>query len=156
MYRRVLLQQEPIDISYFTWLLGDESSGAQVWFVGTVRKDADCEDLLYLEYEAYEEMALRILEEILMEAAGRWRLAGWVVVHRLGRVPVGEASLLLGVSAPHRPEAFEACCYLLERLKAEVPIWKKEVGEGGARWKANPEAPSGEGTAPSGAEGAGL
>jgi molybdopterin synthase catalytic subunit len=146
--RRILLQREEIDISFFKSLLGDETSGAQVWFVGTVRKDADCADLLYLEYEAYEEMARRILEEIVLDAARRWNLAGWLVVHRLGRVPVGEASLLLGVSAAHRAEAFDGCRHLLERLKAEVPIWKKEVGERGERWKANEEAPSGEGTTP--------
>ncbi len=137
MARTILLKKEPMDIKFFESLLGDETSGAQVWFVGTVRKDADCADLLYLEYEAYEEMALKLLHKMAEEAARIWSLSGWVIVHRLGKVPVGEASLLLGVSAPHRAEAFEACRHILERLKAEVPIWKKEVGETGEKWKAN-------------------
>lgn len=148
MTREIFLQKEEIDTAFFKSLLGDETSGAQVWFVGTVRKDPDCADLLYLEYEAYETMALKLMKEMVLEAAERWALSGWVLVHRLGRVPVGQASLLLGVSAAHRAEAFEACRYLLERLKAEVPIWKKEVGEKGGRWKSNREKPSGERTTP--------
>lgn len=145
----ISLVRQEISPAYFTSLLGDEAAGAQVWFAGTVRKDEDCRDLLYLEYEAYEEMALRVLKEIIAEAVARWGLLGCTVVHRLGKVPVGEVSLLLGVSSGHRAEAFEACRYLLERLKAEVPIWKKEVAPGGGRWKPNEALrPSGEGTLP--------
>lgn len=88
----------------------------------------------YLEYEVYEEMALGKIRQMVSNACGQWPLLGVAVVHRTGRVAVGEASVVIAVSSAHRGPAFEACRYLIDTLKKEVPIWKKEVFPDGHSW----------------------
>jgi molybdopterin synthase catalytic subunit len=108
--------------------------GALVLFLGTVRSPSKGRNVLHLDYEAYREMALEKLDEIVDEARSRWDLGGVAVIHRLGRVKVGETSLLIAISSPHRDIAYEASRFILEEIKRDVPIWKKESWEGGEQW----------------------
>jgi len=109
-------------------------AGAIATFLGTVRDHSRGRRVLYLEYDAYPEMAERTLRQIGEEIRERWGLDRVAIVHRIGRLEIGEASVAIAVAAPHRAEAFEACRYAVDRLKEIVPIWKKEVWEGGEYW----------------------
>jgi molybdopterin synthase catalytic subunit len=104
-----------------------EANGAVVTFVGTVRSPSQGKEVLYLEYEAFKEMGERKLRQIAQEISARWQLADVAICHRVGRLGVGETSLVIAVAAPHRQQAFEACQYAIDRLKQIVPIWKKEI-----------------------------
>lgn len=108
--------------------------GAVVTFLGVVRDFSDGRKLLYLEYEAFPEMAEKKLAEIVQEVKERWNLEDVAAYHRTGKLKVGEVSLVVAVAAPHRREAFEACQYAIDQLKDRAPIWKKEVWEGGGAW----------------------
>jgi molybdopterin synthase catalytic subunit len=114
------------------------ADGALCLFVGVVRNENGGRPVLHLEYEAYEEMALPLLEGIVAEARRRWAVSDVGIVHRLGRLEIGEASVAVAVAAPHRGEAFEACRYAIDTLKATVPIWKKEFYADGAVWLEGP------------------
>ena len=103
-------------------------------FEGMTRSASEGKRVLQLEYEAYEERAAKQLHELAIEATERWSLGGVVAVHRTGLVPIGESSVLVAASAAHRGEAFEAARWLIDTLKAEVAIWKKEIFESGAAW----------------------
>ncbi len=111
-----------------------EEAGAIVTFLGTVRRHSRGREVQYLEYEAYPEMAEREMERIAQEIEERWGIDRVAIVQRLGRVYLGEVSVAIAVAAPHREEAFAACRYAIDRLKEIVPIWKKEVWEGGEEW----------------------
>lgn len=112
-----------------------DASGAVVTFLGTTRLYTDGKRVLYLEYEAYRPMADRMLEETVKEIRNRWNICDLAIAHRLGRLEIGEISLVIAVSAPHRKEAFEACQYAVDRIKQTVPIWKKEFFENNVgRW----------------------
>ena len=116
-------------------LPGEGLAGGIVTFVGTPRANSGNQKVLFLEYEAYETMAERLLDAMVLQARGRGSSIEVFLQHRLGKVPVGEASVYLRVSARHRHEAFSACQFLIDGLKREVPIWKKEVyREGEAKW----------------------
>jgi molybdopterin synthase catalytic subunit len=108
--------------------------GALCLFVGVVREENEGRRVLYLEYEAYEEMALPLMAEIAAETRRRWPVTEVRLVHRLGRLEIGEPSVAVAVVSPHRAEAFEACRYAIDTLKARVPIWKKEHYADGASW----------------------
>lgn len=108
--------------------------GAVVTFQGVVRNNALGRKVAYLEYQAYAPMAEKVLRQIIGEVAERWSIADMGVWHRTGRLEIGETSLLVVVCSPHRKEAFEACGYAVDRIKAIVPIWKKEVAEDGESW----------------------
>ena len=108
--------------------------GGVVTFLGTVRSPSRGRDVLYLEYEAYPEMAVRKMEQIATEIRERWGITRVAMRHRTGRLEVGEASVAIGIAAPHRHEAFEACEYAIVRLKRIVPVWKKEVWANGEQW----------------------
>lgn len=114
--------------------VGHPSCGAITVFVGTVRDVSRGRKVLYLEYEAFKEMAERKLAEIGEAIRTRWGLDRVAITHRVGRLELGEASVVIAVASPHRAEAFEACRYAIETLKKTVPIWKKEVWEGGEMW----------------------
>ena len=111
-----------------------DESGAVALFSGVVRNGNLGRRVLYLEYDAYPEMAERVMREIAEEAMGSWPIADVAMQHRTGRLEIGETSLLVAVSSAHRKEAFEACHALVDRFKEVVPIWKKEVWEGGEEW----------------------
>jgi len=109
-------------------------------FVGVVRDQNAGRPVLRLEYEAYEEMALSEMQAIDREARRRWPITEIRIVHRLGRMEIGEASVAVAVASPHRDEAFEACRFAIDTLKKTVPIWKKEFYADGAVWLEGPGA----------------
>ena len=117
--------------------------GAVVTFSGTVRNRTGDLETAYLEYEAYPEMAERVMAQLAAEARQRWPVGRIGILHRVGRLEVGEISILVSVAAGHRREAFEACHHLVDRLKEQVPIWKKEVGPDGEYWVEGPAVPEG-------------
>jgi len=108
--------------------------GAIVIFDGVVRNNSRGRRALYLDYEAYESMALEKLGELAAEARQRFAIRNLAIVHRLGRIEIGESSVLIAVFAAHRAAAFDACRWLIDTLKRTVPIWKKEYFEDGAVW----------------------
>lgn len=108
--------------------------GAALVFEGVVRNQTRGRKTLYLEYEAYEEMALAQLEKLAIESLGKFQVRDVAIVHRLGRLEIGETSVLIAVASAHRAAAFEACRWLIDTLKRTVPIWKKEFFEDGAVW----------------------
>ncbi len=114
-------------------------NGAVVTFCGVVRNHANNKSTRYLVYEAYPEMAEKKMAEIGAQVAARWALDDVGIVHRIGRLEIGEISVLIAVSSPHRAQAFEACRFAIDRLKEVVPIWKKEVGENGEEWVEGPQ-----------------
>ncbi|MBI4429521.1 MAG: molybdenum cofactor biosynthesis protein MoaE [Ignavibacteriales bacterium] len=107
-------------------------SGAVNVFVGTTRNHSNGRRVTSLEYEAYEPMAVKMMERVVREAQGRWDVSRISVVHRIGKVNIGESSVVIAVSSPHRDEAFQACRFLIDRLKQVVPIWKREFFEDGS------------------------
>lgn len=114
--------------------------GAISTFIGTVRDSFQGQKVIYLEYSAYEKMAHSEMHKIFEEASNRWtRLKSVSVEHRLGRVLAGEASIIIACSSPDRNTSLQAVSFLIETIKSTVPIWKKEVGEDWAEWKANVE-----------------
>jgi molybdopterin synthase catalytic subunit len=115
--------------------------GALCLFVGVVRNENRGRDVLRLEYEAYEEMALPLMEEIAAETARRFPVTDVRLVHRLGCLEIGEASVAVAVASPHRAEAFAACRFAIDALKAQVPIWKKELYADGSQWLDKAPAP---------------
>lgn len=114
--------------------------GGTVIFVGTVRDNSEGKSTDHLEYESYEEMARDVIAGIVGEASKRWALGRIAVQHRLDRLDIGDISVIVAVSAPHREEAFEACRYVIDQLKLHAPIWKKEFGELGETWVGGPAA----------------
>jgi molybdopterin synthase catalytic subunit/sulfur carrier protein ThiS len=128
------LIEGPIDVPAVLAEVESDSAGAVASFVGTVRARSRDRDVLYLESEAYEGMA----EEVMAQLAGvlkvKYDLTQVAMTHRVGRVDVGEASVAIAVSAPHRQDALAACAEAIDTLKHTVPLWKKEVYEGGEEW----------------------
>ena len=120
------ITSEPIDLSKLLPLVNDPECGAQVMFVGTTRQWTGDVETAYLEYEAYEPLALQKMKELEAVARKRWPLRQAVLVHRVGRVEVMEPSVAVIVACPHRSEAFEAAKWLIDELKHQVPIWKRE------------------------------
>ncbi len=117
---------QPIDAATLLAEVATPSDGAVLLFWGVVRNENDGREVNGLEYEAYAEMAEAKLREIVAEAAQRWSVGEIAVVHRIGKLNVGEASVGIAVAAPHRAEAYEASRYVIEELKRRVPIWKRE------------------------------
>jgi len=130
------LVREPIDVASLA--ATTPADGALCLFVGVVRNENRGRSVLRLEYEAYEEMALPLMEEIASETARRHPVTDVRLVHRLGRLEIGEASVAVAVSSPHRTEAFAACRFAIDTLKAKVPIWKKELYADGSAWLDGP------------------
>ena len=123
-----------IDLGALDRAVRDARAGAVVTFVGTTRNENVGRRVRRLEYEAFASMAAKEMRSLATQAKRRWPLRKVAMVHRIGVVPVGEASVAIAVSAGHRGEAFEACRWLIDRLKAIVPIWKKEHYQGGEVW----------------------
>ena len=122
-----------------------DSNGAVVTFLGTTRDSTGDRKVLHLEYEAYRPMADKKLAEIADEIRERWPdVQDVAIAHRLGRLEVGDISLVVAVASPHRKEAFAACQYSIDRIKRIVPIWKKEFFEGGEVWVGSQEDTSGD------------
>lgn len=135
--RRFAVQSAPLDAARVSRLAHGETpdgDGAVVTFVGTVRGARDGRRVVALEYEAYEPMALRAFERIAAEASAEWPAARLAIHHRVGRLTVGETSVVVASAAAHRTEAFAACRYAIERLKQMAPVWKRECFEDGSAW----------------------
>ena len=113
--------------------VADERAGAIATFVGTTRIDSRGRSVQYLEYEAYPGMAEEVMERIAQELKSKHELCDVAIHHRIGRVGIGETSVVIAVSAPHRQDALAACREAIDTLKETVPLWKKEVYEGGRR-----------------------
>lgn len=124
----------PIDTDTVIAAAADPASGATVTFIGTTRNENEGRQVTRLEYEAYPEMAVAELRKIGDTMQQRWAITRVAIVHRIGVVPLGEASVVIAVSAAHRRAAFEACHFAIDRLKEVVPIWKKEHFAGGEIW----------------------
>jgi molybdopterin synthase catalytic subunit len=134
----VRLTRAPIDLAGLQG--ASPKDGAWCLFVGVVRDENAGRAVAHLEYEAYEEMAQSELEAIESETRRRWPVSDVRIVHRLGRLEIGEASVAVAVASPHRTEAFAACRYAIDALKLSVPIWKKEFYADGAVWLEGPGA----------------
>jgi MoaE-MoaD fusion protein len=131
---------EPLDVHRAEAAVAHPAAGAICSFTGVVRDNNRGEAVTHLEYEAYGGMAEREMRRIAEEVAERWPGTRVAMVHRVGRLEIGEASVVISVSAPRRGDAFEACRHAIERLKESVPIWKKEFARSGAVWLEGPEA----------------
>src|SRR5262245_19930530 len=136
----------PISVDRLLRMVRDPRAGAVVTFLGTTRNTNVGRKVVRLEYEDFATMAENEMRLLAVEAAGRWPLCKTAMVHRTGRVPVGQTSVAIAVSAGHRGEAFAACRWLIDRLKEIVPIWKREHFAGGTVWigpqQGGPEAPA--------------
>jgi molybdopterin synthase catalytic subunit/molybdopterin converting factor small subunit len=128
------LSAAPLSLDAVVDEVRSERAGAIATFIGTTRVESRGRTVLYLDYEAYEEMAERVMAAIAAELSGRYELCEIAIHHRTGRVEIGEPSVVIAVSAPHRQDALAACKDAIDRLKEEVPLWKKEVYEGGEEW----------------------
>jgi len=128
------LTHGPVNLTSVVVEVVDEQAGAIATFLGTVRAHSRGREVIALEYEAYEEMAEDVLAGIADELLARYDLCKVAMSHRLGRVEVGETSVAIAVSAPHRQDALAACADAIEALKSQVPLWKKELYVGGEEW----------------------
>ena len=130
----ILLVHETIDAATLVQHVRTGADGAIVTFDGCVRNQSHGRRTLYLDYEAYESMALAKMGEIAAEVHAKFAIDRVAIAHRLGRLEIGETSVFIAASAPHRAAAFEACRHAIDTLKRSVPIWKKEYFEDGAVW----------------------
>ena len=127
---------DPLDPEKVTGKVRRNSNGAVVTFLGTTRDNFEGKRVVTLEYEAFDEMAIKELEKVRLQLIAEFCIEDLAISHRIGRVDIGEISLVVAVASPHRKEAFYACHQAVDRLKETVPIWKKEVYEDGSRWVA--------------------
>ena len=125
---------QPIDLNELVRYVADAEAGAIVPFIGTTRNNNEGRKVLALDYDGYPEMAEKELARIGAEAKNKWPICKMAIVHRLGPVQIGEASVIIVVSSAHRDAAFAASRFAIEEIKKTVPIWKKEVFEGGEIW----------------------
>jgi len=128
----VRLVRESIDLASLSQTA--PADGALCLFVGVVRNENRGRSVVRLEYQAYEEMALPLMQQIARETRERFPVTAVRLVHRLGSLAIGEASVAVAVASPHRAEAFAACRFAIDTLKAQVPIWKKELYADGSAW----------------------
>jgi len=128
------LTEEPIDLNAVVAEVADERAGAIVTFSGTTRVESRGRSVLHLDYEAYPGMTEQVIDEIAGELKSKYDLCEVAITHRIGRVGIGETSVAIAVSAPHRHDALAACHEAIDELKERVPLWKKEVYEGGEEW----------------------
>ena len=128
------LSAEPLSLDAVVDEVRSDEAGAIATFAGTTRVQSRGRTVLHLDYEAYEEMAEQVMTEIAEELKARYDLCEIAIHHRTGRVEIGEASVVIAVSAPHRQDALAACKDAIDTLKEQVPLWKKEFYEGGEEW----------------------
>jgi molybdopterin synthase catalytic subunit len=130
------VSEDPIDVEGLLANVKDDSAGATILFLGTIRNHNEGYDVSAIYYEVYMRMAEDAMAKIEAEAIKRWNLKKFAAMHRIGNLKIGEVSVAIAVSSEHRAEAFEAARYAIDQIKSEVPIWKKEVINNGkeARW----------------------
>lgn len=130
----VKLTEEALDPEACRQMVADPSAGGQVMFCGAVRNHTKGEEVTHLFYEAYEPMAVQEIERILAKIKAKWPVVKACVYHRTGTLQIGELAVVVAVSAAHRQAAFEACAFIIDTLKEDVPIWKQEYLRSGAKW----------------------
>ncbi len=130
----------PIDVDQILLSIADPACGAQSLFIGTTRNNAGGKKVTHLEYEAYEPMATSMMQAIADDAKRRCNVNKIAITHRIGVVPIGEASIVIAVASPHRSEAFDACRFCIDTIKKDVPIWKKEFFADSANWVGLPSS----------------
>ncbi len=135
----IKITSEPLNPEEVTAHVRGDGNGAVITFLGTTRDFSEGRNVEYLEYEAYQPMAENMLQQIADELREKWGIDDFAVAHRVGRVDIGEISLVVALASPHRQQAFEAGGYIVDRIKQIVPIWKKEVFEGGEVWVGSEE-----------------
>jgi MoaE-MoaD fusion protein len=128
------LSEDPLNLAAVVAEVADERAGAIATFLGTTRVESRARTVQHLDYEAYEGMAEQVMTAIAGELRERYDLCAIAIHHRTGRVSIGETSVVIAVSAPHRQDALAACKDAIDTLKERVPLWKKEVYEGGEEW----------------------
>ncbi|MCL4307536.1 MAG: molybdenum cofactor biosynthesis protein MoaE [Candidatus Thermoplasmatota archaeon] len=132
----IRIQEEPIDYGDLIEKMRNESAGAIVSFLGTVRNTSVNLKVSGLEYSSYREMALKMMGEIAEEALEKYGITDYAIVHRLGKLGLKEDSVAVCVASPHRKEGFRACEFIIDSIKEKVPIWKKDIVEGGEeKWR---------------------
>ena len=129
-----LLRDEPVSLDRVVEEVRSDDAGAIATFTGTTRVHSRGRTVTHLDYEAYEGMAEKVMEEIAESLRAKYQLTAIAIHHRIGRVSIGETSVVIAVSAPHRQDALAACKDAIDELKERVPLWKKEVYEGGEEW----------------------
>lgn len=132
----ISITDTPIDTQEVIASVQDEGAGAVNVFIGTVRNQSQTRPVVQLDFEAFDSMALKKMQQIADEAASRWPVRKVAVVHRKGSLQIGDIAVVIAVSTPHRKASFEACEFIIDTLKEVVPIWKKEFFEDGAVWVA--------------------
>ncbi len=139
----VHLSSQPIDIAAAYAFLQTPEAGGIAIFVGTTRQWTKGQETLSLMYESYQPMAVREMNRLISMASTRWPISRVCLLHRLGEVPLTESSVFVGVATPHRNEAFEACRFLIDQVKVQVPIWKQEKrSDGKDVWVEGSEIPN--------------
>ncbi|MQG00379.1 MAG: molybdenum cofactor biosynthesis protein MoaE [SAR202 cluster bacterium] len=128
------ITSDPLEPNSVTEIVRKNSNGAVITFLGTTRDSTDGKNVNYLEYEAYQPMAQNMIQQIFDEVKERWEIEDLAISHRLGKVEIGEISMVVAISSPHRKQAFEAGQYSIDRIKEIVPIWKKEFFDNGEEW----------------------
>jgi molybdopterin synthase catalytic subunit len=128
------LSDQPLDVEAVIAEVADERAGGTAVFIGTTRVQSRGRTVLHLEYEAYEGMAEQVMADLAAELERTYDLCRVAIAHRVGHVGIGESSVVIAVSAPHRGDALAACKDCIDQLKGTVPLWKKEVYEGGESW----------------------
>lgn len=131
---RFSVTDQPLDVAAISGSLAERGDGAVTVFVGLVRHHNAGRQVLWLEYETYPALALKAFEQIAAEAAATWTDARLAISHRIGRIEIGDASVVIAAASPHRAEAFAACRYAIERVKQIAPVWKHEHFVGGETW----------------------
>ena len=132
--QRFRVTSDPLDVTAVSAIVSSADCGAVATFVGLVRTENGGRRVLWLEYEAYEPLAVKAFARIDEEAGERWPSIGLAIHHRIGRLEIGDASVIIAAASPHRAEAFAACRFAIERIKQIAPIWKHEHFEGGEIW----------------------
>jgi len=134
MSNQVIITSNQILPETVTQNVRSKSNGAVIAFLGTTRNETKGRKVLRLEYEAYEPMASQKISEIVTEVQEKFSVSDISVCHRIGTIDIGEISLIVSVSSPHRKDSFQACQYVVDRIKEIVPIWKKEIFMDGEKW----------------------
>ena len=132
----ILLTNSPLDTSRCIGFVSNDASGGIDVFIGTVRNATKGKPVLWLEFEAYEPMAIAEMQKIAQQAIELFSVQRIALHHRTGTLQIGDAAVVIAVSAPHRAAAFDACRFCIDTLKETVPIWKKEIFEDGEVWVA--------------------
>ncbi len=135
--KNIITQQEPIQIDRLLEQGESPSDGADVLFIGKVRNHSRGKEVLYIDYEIYDSMAIKELNRIADETLAKWKVSRILIIHRYGKVNIGEPSIVIAVSSPHRDESYQGSRYIIDEIKKRVPIWKKEFYSDGSEWIGN-------------------